>query len=465
MALTNGTSSISKDATKNSTQDLTEGKPLKLLFFFSIPLILGNLFQQFYNMCDTIIVGRLLGTEALAAVGNTGPMNFLVLGFVYGLTSGFAVITAQKFGAKDEINLRRSVAMNIILNLLSTIIFTALALITTRPLLKLINTPSSIMEGSVTYISIIYWGIGATVLYNCAACILRAVGDSKTPLYFLILSSILNIFLDIFFILYFKMGVAGAAWATVISQAIAGILSVIYIIVKFPILQLKPSDFVWENWFASCHLKIGCPMAFQFSVTAIGVIILQGALNLFGAEKIAAYTAAQKVEQILAVAAGSIGVAMANYGGQNIGARKINRIKAGTNSGVFLTICFALFAAAIALVFPEQLSSLFIDKASPGAAEVIAASKNYIIITSIFYPVLFIIFIYRNILQSIGKTFMPLMAGFFELIARTIAAYTLPGIIGYTGIIIAGPIAWFSAAIPLWIAYMVIIKKLEKEYL
>src|SRR5574344_858065 len=253
-----------KHSAKKSGMDMTTGEPFKLILFYSLPLILGHIFQQFYNMCDTIIVGRLLGPDALAAVGNTGPMNFLVLGFLFGVTSGCAVITAQRFGAHDEAGLRRSVAMNIMLNGAICIVFTITSCLLTMPLLKAINTPAEVLNQSFTYIFIIFLGIPTIVLYNCAACILRAVGDSKTPLYFLILSSILNIFLDIFFILYFKMGVAGAAWATVISQAIAGIPSVIYIIVKFPILHLKPSDFVWENWFASCHLKIGCPMAFQF---------------------------------------------------------------------------------------------------------------------------------------------------------------------------------------------------------
>ena len=271
----------------SSTKDMTTGEPMKLIFVFSIPLLLGNIFQQFYSLVDAIIVGRLIGTNALAAVGSTGAMHFLILGFVYGLTSGFAVITAQKFGAKDMEGLKQSFAENIKLNAVSTIVFTALSLLLAKPILIITNTPPEIMKEAYTYIAIIFIGIFSMVLYNISSCILRALGDSKTPLFYLIIASILNIFLDIGFILWFNMGVGGAALATVISQFISGLLSFIHIFRKFPELRLRRKDFRNDWWFSYQHLKIGLPMAFQFSITAIGVIILQSALNLFGAEKIA----------------------------------------------------------------------------------------------------------------------------------------------------------------------------------
>ena len=298
------------------------------------------------------------------------------------------------------------------------------------------------------------------MLYNATACILRALGDSKSPLYFLIISSILNIILDIVLILYFDMGVAGAAWATVISQAFAGIISLIYMAIRFPILRIHRRDFTWDMWFAWQHLKIGLPMAFQFSITAIGVIILQGALNVFGPVKIAAYTAAQKVEQLVTAAASTFGVTMANYAGQNLGAKNINRIKAGTWQCSILSVLFSIFAMFVVFVFPEQLTSLFIKGTQP---DVINASRTYLRICGTFFPVLFLLFIYRNVLQSIGRGFMPLMAGVAELAARTIASYTLPGIFGYAGICIAGPLAWIAATIPLAIAYFVIIKDFKIE--
>ena len=447
----------------SKTHDMTDGNPFKLIFFFAIPVLLGNLFQNFYSMADSIIVGRLLGTEALAAVGNTGPMNFLIIGFISGLTSGFAVIAAQAFGSKNKEELKRSIAMNIMLNVFFGIIFTVFALFTNKPLLKLINTPAEIIGDSKLYLDIIYSGLFATILYNATSCILRAVGDSKTPLYFLILSSILNIVLDIVLIKYTTLGVAGAALATVIAQLVSGILSVILIICKYPELHVRKEHFTWCTSFASRHLKIGAPMAFQFSITAIGVIVLQGALNKFGPNVIAAYTAANKVEQLIAVAAGSFGVVMANYAGQNYGAKRIDRIRAGTTAGTILTLAFSFISMLIAMIFPEQLTNLFVDSQSSGYADVIKYSREYLTVTAIFYPPLFLIFIYRNVLQSIGKTFMPLMGGFFELIARSVCAFTLPLFWGYAGICLAGPVAWLSAAIPLLISYIVIIRRMQKE--
>lgn len=446
---------------KHSTsRDMTEGNPVKLIFSFAIPVLLGNIVQNFYSMADSIIVGRILGTDALAAVGNTGPFTFLVLGFVFGLTSGFAVLTAQAYGSKDAVRLKNSVAMNIILNLIAAVVFTAVAIGTAKPLLVLVNTPESVLQSSLTYITIIYAGIGATILYNWAACTLRAVGDSRTPLYFLIFSSVLNIVLDIVLIKFANWGIAGAAAATVFAQALAGILSLVVMWKKYPELHVKKQNFAWNIDFASQHLKIGTPMAFQFSITAIGTIVLQGALNLFGPNPMAAYAAANKVEQLIAVAAGSFGVVMANYAGQNYGAGRIDRIKKGTRAGVLLTVGFSLLSMAIGFLFPDYLTGLFMENGSASYSEIMNLSRQYLQLTCVFYPALFLIFIYRNVLQSIGKTFWPLMGGVFELITRTLCAFTLPAILDFAGICLAGPAAWFSAAIPLFIAYQAIIRRL-----
>ncbi len=445
---------------KESGRDMTVGKPSSLIIFYSIPLLLGNIFQQMYNMVDTIIVGRLLGTNALAAVGNTGPMNFLVLGFAYGVTSGFAVITAQRFGAHDERGLRWSVAMNIMLNLVIGVIITLLSCLLTMPILRAINTPAEIMEQSFTYIFIIYLGLGAMILYNASACILRAVGDSRSPLVFLIFSSLLNIVLDLVLIIFGKMGVAGAALATVISQAVAGIASAVWIWIRYPFLRVSRKDFVWESYFAVQHLRIGLNMAFQFSITAIGVIVLQGALNVFGAAKIAGYTAAQKVEQLVTVAAQTLGVTMANYGGQNWGANRIDRIKDGTNKAVIISLIFSFISLALVWLFSDQMAGMFISGSQP---EVLGAARIYLRVCGTFFPVLFLLFIYRNILQSIGMGFWPLMGGVFELIARILVAFLLPHFIGYTGICLAGPVAWIFATLPLGLAYYKIMAGLNNE--
>ena len=451
---------------KKQGMDMTEGEPFKLLLIYAFPILLGNLFQQLYNMCDTIIVGRLLGANALAAVGNTGPMNFLVLGFLYGMTSGFAVPTAQRFGAHDEKGLKESVAVNVILNAASGLVITILACLLALPLLKAIHTPQEILSQSFTYIFIIYLGILTTVLYNACTCVLRAVGDSKTPLYFLIVSSVLNIVLDIVFILFCKWGVAGAAIATVLAQAVSGIASFVWIVLRYPILHVTREDFKNARFSIKKHLGIGLNMGFQFSITAIGTVILAGALNKFGATKIAAFTAAQKVEQLVTVAAIVMGVAMANYAGQNMGARKIKRIREGVAKSLIITLVVAVGAALLAWFFSDQMTSIFLDRSSVDEntwKEILEASKTYLRICAVFFPVLFVIFIFRNTLQGIGHGFWPLMGGVFELIARSLAAYTLPVVMGFAGICAAEPLAWASAAFPLAIAYSVIIRKVEKQ--
>ena len=441
-------------------KDMTVGSPFSLIVLYSVPLLLGNLFQQMYNMVDTIIVGRLLGTNSLAAVGNTGAMHFLILGFAYGVTSGFAVVTAQRFGAHDEKGLRWSVAMNIMLNVAIGVVITVLSCVLTMAILRAINTPDEIIAESFTYIFIIFLGLGAMILYNASACILRAVGDSRSPLVFLIFSSLLNIVLDLLLIIFGGMGVAGAAVATVISQAAAGIASAVWIWVRYPFLRVSRKDFVWDTYFAAQHLKIGLNMAFQFSITAIGVIVLQGALNVFGAAKIAAYTAAQKVEQLVTVAAETIGVTMANYGGQNYGANRIDRIKDGTNKAVLISLAFSMIALAMAWLLPDQLAGMFISGSQP---EVLDGARTYLYICGTFFPVLFLLFIYRNVLQSIGRGFWPLMGGVFELVARIAVAFLLPRVIGYAGICLAGPAAWLLATVPLAIAYYMIMAGLNNE--
>lgn len=442
-------------------RDMTKGNPMKLILFFSIPLLIGNIFQQLYSMVDTIIVGRFIDSDALAAVGTTGPLSFLIIGFIIGITGGFAVIVAQRFGAKDEKGLRKAVAMSIILCTIITIVVTALSVICTRPLLEMINTPDNIIEDSYNYIVVIFWGIGATMLYNMIACILRALGDSKTPLYFLIISSILNIVLDLVFIINLDMGVAGAAWATVISQGISGVLCFFYTKKTFPILRLKKEDFKFDKVLAMKHLSIGLPMAFQFSITAIGTIVLQGALNLFGSTKIAAFTAANKVEQLVMQPAQTFGVTMANYTGQNLGANRIDRIKKGVTQCTILTMIFCAIAIFVMNVFGEALCNMFLSESN---AEIIDAAMMYLRICSYFFAFVSVIFLYRNVLQGMGRSFMPLMAGVFELVMRSLVAFTLPGVMGYMGICFAGPFAWIGASVPLAITYFMVIHKMMKEY-
>ncbi len=447
---------------KGNTKDMTQGEPFKLILFFSVPLLIGNIFQQLYSMVDTIIVGKIIGTQALAAVGTTGPLNFLVLGFAAGITSGFAVLVAQRFGAGDEKGVRRAVTSATILISIFTVVLTLASVLGTKALLRMINTPDDIFEDAYRYIVVIFAGMVTMLLYNFLACILRALGDSKTPLYFLGLSSALNIGLDFLFIVNFKLGVAGAAWATVISQGVSGILCFVYIWKKLPILRLQKED--WketERWMYRKHLMIGLPMAFQFSITAIGTVILQGALNLFGSTTIAAYTAASKVEQLVTQPAGTFGVTMANYSGQNLGADRVDRIREGVTKCTILTLCFSVLASVVLFAFGEPLSSLFIEGKQP---EVVELAMTYLRICALFFPFLNMIFVYRNMLQGVGRSLMPLMAGVFELIARSVVAFALPGVLGYAGICLAGPIAWVAAAVPLGITYIVVIRQMLKSW-
>lgn len=435
---------------KDLTKDMTTGNPVKLILLFSIPLLIGNVFQQFYSMVDTIIVGRFVGVDALAAVGSTGSMAFLINGFVIGLSSGFCVLISQRFGAKDEEGLKKATSSALVLSLMAAFIVTIISMVSARPLLNLMNTPDNIINDAYTYIIIIYAGTIATVAYNILASILRALGDSKTPLYFLIIASILNIILDIVFIVNFNMGVAGAAYATIISQAVSSILCLIYTYKKYKILRLKKEDFKVKKRVYIKHLKIGIPMALQFSITALGIMTVQSALNIFGSTVIAAYTAASKVLQIVMQPAITFGVTMATYCGQNLGAKNYQRIKEGVKKCTQISIVTSIIAGLILVFGGKFFVGLFIN--NPDAA-ILAYAQECLNYAAIFFIPLGLIFIYRNALQGMGESFVPMMAGAFELIARAIVAFTLPSFIGYTGICLSDPIAWLAAAIPLGLYY------------
>ena len=442
------------------TNDMTKGSPVKLILLFSIPLLIGNIFQQFYSMVDTIIVGRFVGVDALAAVGSTGSMSFLVNGFATGLTSGFAVLVSQRFGAKDEKGLRKAVSSALVLTVISVIIITLISLISAKPLLRLMNTPENIMGDAYTYIKIIYGGVIATVAYNLIASILRALGDSKTPLYFLIIASVLNIILDLVFIINFNMGVAGAAYATIISQGVSAILCLIYTYKKFSVLRLKREDFKVKRKYYNKHLKIGIPMALQFSITAIGIMIVQGALNIFGSDIIASYTAASKALQLVMQPAITFGVTMATYCGQNLGAREYIRIKEGVRACTKISIITSLIAGATLILLGKYFVMMFIENPT---TEILASAQEVLNYAAIFFIPLGLIFIYRNALQGIGDSFVPMMAGAYELIARALVAFILPSFIGFTGICLSDPIAWIVAAVPLGFTYLKRIKKLLKN--
>ncbi|CDB74029.1 MULTISPECIES: MATE family efflux transporter [Clostridia] len=439
------------------TNDMTTGNPVKLILLFSIPLLIGNIFQQFYSMVDTIIVGRFIGVEALAAVGTTSSMVFLVNGFVMGLTSGFAVLISQKYGAKDEVGVKEAVASSIILSIIATILVTFISVLSAKPLLTLMNTPSNIMKDASTYIIILYAGNIAIIFYNMMAAILRALGDSKTPLYFLIVSSVLNIILDLVLIINFKMGVAGAAYATVISQGVSAILCVIYTYKRYKILRLKKDDFKVKKKYYRKHLKVGIPMALQFSITSIGIMTVQSAINIFGSTVIASYAASSKVLQLVMQPATTLGVTMATYCGQNIGAKRYDRIKEGVKKCVQISIITSVISAIILIFLGKYFVMMFVSNPD---AEILSYAQQVLNISAIFFIPLGLIFVYRNALQGIGDSFIPMMAGVYELVARAIVAFTLPKVLEFMGICLADPVAWFAAVIPLAYTYY----KREKSF-
>ena len=329
------------------TKDMTMGSPLRMILLFSVPVLLGNIFQQFYNMVDTIIVGQYLGEDALAAVGSTGCLMFLVLGFANGIAQGFGVMVSHAFGAKDFKLLKHYVALSLILTAIVSLLLTIPTVAASRQFLILMKTPDNILGLADSYIKVIFAGILLTMSYNVAAGILRGIGDSKTPLYFLILSSFLNIVLDLFLIVVVKLGTAGAAYATIIAQGVSALLCFIYMFRKFDILKTSREDYYLDGYGVFNMLSIGIPMALNYSITAIGTMILQGAVNIFGSSVVAAFTAASKVENLSTQTMPTLGTAIATYCGQNLGAGKYKRIYEGMRKGFFICIFISLAASAI----------------------------------------------------------------------------------------------------------------------
>lgn len=441
------------------TNDMTKGRPLRLILAFSIPLFIGNLFQQFYSMADTVIVGRTIGVQALAAVGATGAISFLILGFAQGLTSGFSVIAAQCFGAGDEDRLRSSVATSILLCTAGTLLITALAVATARPLLVLMDTPADIIDDAWRYIVVIYYGIGAAIFYNMISGIIRSVGDSKTPLYFLIIACLINILLDYLLIAGLGMGVAGAGWATVIAQLLAGLLCLLFVKKRFPVLRLQKHNWRWDRGFAWQHLWVGLPMAFQFSITAVGVMVLQAALNGFGSTAVAGFTAATKIENLATQALVTLGATMATFAAQNYGAGNHGRIKAGVRNSIWLTLAFSVVGGGLVMVFCKPLVAMFLGANEPDVAQF---AQTYLNIVAPFFFILGLLFIFRNTMQGMGFGGVPVLAGVSELLARVVAAAWLAKAFGYGGVCAASPVAWVLATGLLIGGYLAVMRRIRQ---
>ncbi|MBR2068465.1 MAG: MATE family efflux transporter [Candidatus Gastranaerophilales bacterium] len=443
-----------------STKDLTKDNPLKLILAFMLPIFAGNLFQLLYNFTDAVIVGRALGVEALGAVGVTTPLIFMVISFVFATTQGFSVVLAQKFGAEQFDLVKKSYASSILLSGILAVFITLLILPNTVLFLKFLNTPSEILDMANSYLSIIFGGLFATIFYNMLSNTIRALGDSKTPLYFLILSSVLNIVLDLLFVVKLNFSVAGAAWATVVSQIISGVLCLILMCLKFPVLKLNLNDWKLDWKFLYEHIRIGIPMGIQISILSMGKIILQYVLNGFGTNAIAAFTTGMRVDQIFYQIYLALGITMANYTAQNHGAGKISRIKKGAEISMRLVLLITIFSVVVLGFFADEIASLFMETSNQ---EVVELAALYLHIIMIFLFFLGTLLVFRNILQGIGEVGAPLLSGVVELIVRGGAAIFLGYYFNYTGICFATPLAWLAGALVLFGGYKLSLKRRLKK--
>lgn len=427
---------------KSAQNDMTVGNPMKIIFGFTLPIFIGNVFQQFYNMADAVIVGKFVGNKALAAVGSTGTIMFLIYGFVVGMTAGFTVLTAQKFGAGDMKGMRKTVAGAGILSFVVGALLTILFMAFMKPLLILMNTPSDIFADAYSYIMIVSGGILAQMLYNLLSSILRALGNSKLPLVFLIISALLNIVLDLVFIVGFGMGAKGAAVATVIAQGVSGILCLFYIIAKIPILHLKREDLDVGSTIYKNQLRIGVPMALQYSITAIGTMMVQSSLNILGSTLVAAYTAAGKIEQVVTQAYVAMGTTMATYAAQNMGAGSVKRIREGFKACTVIGVVYSFVAAGFIMTVGKYMTYLFVSE----DVDIIMNSVDiYLKCIGIFFIPLAVVNIYRNGIQGLGYGLLPMMAGVAELIGRGVVAVIAGAKRSYQGVCLAGPAAWVLA--------------------
>ena len=442
------------------TKDMTSGSPAKLIFGFAIPMFLGLLFQQFYSMVDTLIVGKFLGVNPLAGVGSTTSLNFMVLGFCMGVCNGFAIPVAQMFGAKEEHRLRRYVTNGAWLCIIFSIVMTLVVVAVCRPILVLMQTPEEIFEYAYVYIVIVFWGIPCTFLYNILAAIIRSLGDSKTPVIFLAISSGINIVLDLVFVLVFDMGVEGPAIATVLAQGVSGIICLWYMYRKFPVLHTSREEWRPEFSYMGKLCYIGIPMGLQYSVTAIGTLVLQAAVNGLGAAVVAGVTAGQKINAFIQCPLEALGQTMAPYAGQNMGAEKYDRIGKGLKSAVGMGFAVSVLCFVLAIFFGKQLTMLFVDASE---TTIISYSYQFLLYCTGGYCLLTLVNTVRFTIQGMGFSVFAILSGIMEMIARILAATVVVQMIGFAGTCRAHPMAWLFADVFLIPAFFWCRKKVAKQ--
>lgn len=442
-------------------KDMTNGSPSKHILGFAVPMLFGMLFQQFYNLVDTIIVGKTLGVEALAGVGATGSINFMIIGFCMGVCNGFVIPVAQCFGAKKTADLRKYVFNGYICSIVFAIVLTLASVIFCRRILIVMNTPADIIDHAYNYIVVIFIGIPTVFLYNMVSGVIRSLGDSKTPVVFLVLSSIINVVLDFFLILVCKMGVAGAGWATVTSQLISGLTCLIYMYKKYDILKGDKSERVLDRRFITNLCMNGVPMGLQYSITAIGSTILQAAVNTLGSTYVAAMTAGSKMFNFTCCPFDALGSTMATYAGQNVGAAKIKRLGQGVRSAMIIGSVYSVLSL-IALYFTTDYIALLFVNASE--TTIIALTRQFILASACFYIPLTGVNVVRFCIQGMGFSVFAISAGILEMIGRAFAAIILIPSIGFMGACLASPIAWIAADAFLFPAFIHCAKKLNARH-
>ncbi len=446
---------------KASITDMTCGSPLKLILAFAIPMLIGTLFQQFYSMVDTVMVGKYLGVNSLAAVGSTGAIFFMVNGFVIGNTAGFAIPVAQKFGAKDYKEMRKFTMNAVYMGIFFSVVLTAVVCLLTKTILIVTNTPAEIMDDAYIYIIIVFAGIPVMYLYNLTASIIRALGDSKTPLYFLVVAALLNIVLDFVSIKFMGLGVAGPAYATVVSQLVSGILCVVYMVKKFDILKLEPGEGALSMSHVKVVLSMGIPMGLQYSITAIGSVILQAAVNGLGAVTVAAVTAGSKISSFCVAVTDALGATMATYCGQNVGAGKLDRVKEGVRVATIIGLIYAALVFIFMIFIGGELPKLFVDTSK---SDVISQARLFLLCNSGFYFALIFVNVWRNSIQGMGFPMFAILSGVCEMFARGIVGFVGVKYFGFVAACMGSPLAWIVADMFLIPGFMYCIRRLRKVF-
>ncbi len=448
-------------AKTSNIKDLTVGDPMKLIMGFAMSLFWGMLFQQLYNIIDTAIVSWTLGKEAYSGMGSTGAVNFLIMGFCMGVCNGFAIPIAQRFGARDYKSMRKFFTHAIILCSIFAVVMTFLVSIFCRQILVTMRTPDSILEYAYRYIIVIFLGIPATYMYNLLSATIRALGDSKHPVQYLIIGSVVNIGLDLVFIMVFHWGILGAAFATVVSQLVAGSLCLAYIIRKIDILKLGKVDWELDRSHFVILLNMGVPMGLQYSITAIGSVILQTAINGLGEDAVTAVTTASKVGMFFCIPFDALGSTMATYGGQNVGAKKLDHLSQGLRAAVKIGSIYSVIAFVVLYFFGRNFAMIFLS-----ASEVTCLDNAHLFLiwNGVFYIPLALVNIVRFLIQGMGYSMFAVLAGVMEMIGRTLAATLLVRYLGFTAICLASPIAWILADAFLIPAFIHVRNKLQKIF-